>query len=98
MITVTAAAKKKIKTRLQGMKADPETRVRLIPSPAIPGKWKMVLDKEKAEDHVVESEDGIKILLIEAGLVPSLDKMIIDFRETPEGTGFAIYKLRSTTE
>ncbi len=95
MLTVTAVAKEKIKARLLRMKTDPEITVRLIPSPANPGKWKMILDKEKEKDQVVEGEDGIKILLIAANLVPALEEMIIDFRKTPEGTGFAIYKLRS---
>ncbi len=97
MLTVTAVAKERIKARLLRKKADPEVTVRLVPSPANPGKWKMILDKQKAEDHVVQSEDGIKILLIGADLVTALEEMIIDFCETPEGAGFAIYKLRSNT-
>lgn len=95
MLTVTAFAKEKIKARLQGMKTDPEVMIRLIPSPVNQGKWKMILDKEKEEDHVVKCEEGIKVLLIGADLAPELEKMIIDFRKTPEGTGFAIYKLPS---
>ena len=95
MLTVTALAQEKIKARLQGMKTARGLTVRLIPSPLNPGKWKMILDREKAKDHVVESEDGIKILLIGSELAPSLHEMIIDFRKTSKGTGFAIYKLRS---
>ena len=95
MLTVTAVAKEKIKAKLQGMKTDADVTIRLIPSPVNQGKWKMILDKEKEEDHVVKSEDGIKILLIGADLATELGEMIIDFRKTPEGTGFAIYKLPS---
>ena len=97
MLTVTAFAKEKIKSRLQRMKTDSEVTVRLIPSPVNQGKWKMILDKEKEEDHVVKSEDGIKILLIGADLMPALEEMAIDFRKTPEGTGFAIYTLPPNT-
>lgn len=92
MLTLTALAKEKITARLQGIKTDPGVTARLIPSPVDPGKWKMILDNPRAKDHVVESEDGMKILLIGAELVTALEEMTMDFRETPEGTGFAIYK------
>ena len=55
----------------------------------------MVWDKERSRDQVVESEDGMKILLVGTDLDRALEGMVVDFRTTPEGTGFAIYKLRS---
>ena len=57
----------------------------------------MVWDKDRPKDQVVKSEDGIKILLVGADLVRAIEGMVVDFRKTPEGTGFAIYRLRSTT-
>jgi Fe-S cluster assembly iron-binding protein IscA len=95
MLTVTAFAKEKLKSRLLRLKADSETTIRLIPSSKKPGNWKMIWDIEKPEDQVVESEDGIKILLIGKGLVRAVEGMVVDFRTTSEGTGFAIYRLRS---
>ncbi len=39
----------------------------------------------------------VKILLVGAGLVRAIAARVVDFRTTAEGTGFAIYRLRSTT-
>jgi len=57
----------------------------------------MIWDTERPEDQVVESKDGIKILLVAAELVRAVDGMVVDFRTTAEGTGFAIYRLLSRT-
>ena len=97
MLTVTEGAKEKLKSRLLRLKKDSETTIRLIPSSKKPGKWKMIWDKERPEDQVVESKDGIKILLVGAELVRAVDGMVVDFRTTAEGTGFAIYRLLSKT-
>jgi len=97
MLTVTENAKEKLKSRCLKLKKESETMIRLIPSSKKPGKWKMIWDKERPKDQVVESKDGIKILLVAAELVRAMEGMVVDFRTTPEGTGFAIYKLRSNT-
>ena len=96
-MTVTEAARDKLKSRLLRLKTGSKTTIRLIPAPKKPGKWKMIWDKERPEDHVVESKEGIKILLVGADLVRAIEGMVVDFRTTSQGTGFAIYKLRSTT-
>ena len=97
MLTVTEGAKEKLKSRLLRLKTDSERTIRLVPSSKKPGKWKMIWDKERPEDQVVKSKDGIKILLVGAELVRAVDGMAVDFRTTAEGTGFAIYKLLSRT-
>jgi len=97
MFTVTEAAKEKLKSRLLRLKTGSKTTIRLIPAPRKPGKYKMIWDKERAKDQVVESKEGIKILLVGADLVRAIEGMVVDFRTTPEGTGFAIYRLRSNT-
>ena len=96
-MTVTKAAKEKLKSRLLRLKTGSKRTIRIIPAPKKPGKWKMIWDKERPEDQVVESKDGIKILLVGADLVRAIEGMVVDFRTTSQGTGFAIYKLRSTT-
>ena len=96
-MTVTEAAKEKLKSRLLRLKTGSRTTIRLIPAPKKPGKYKMIWDKERAKDQVVESKEGIKILLVGADLVRAIEGMVVDFRTTPEGTGFAIYRLRSNT-
>ena len=93
-MTVTKAAKEKLESRLLRLKKGTKTTIRLIPAPKKPGKWKMIWDKERPKDQVVKSADGIKILLVGADLVRAIEGMVVDFRTTPEGTGFAIYSLR----
>jgi Fe-S cluster assembly iron-binding protein IscA len=97
MLTVTEGAKEKLKSRLLRLKTDSERTIRLVPSSKKQGKWKMIWDTERPEDQVVESKDGIKILLVAAELVRAVDGMVVDFRTTAEGTGFAIYRLLSRT-
>jgi Fe-S cluster assembly iron-binding protein IscA len=97
MLTVTEAAKEKLKSRLLRLKTGSKTTIRIIPAPKKPGKWKMIWDEERPKDQVVKSRDGIKILLVGADLVRAIEGMVVDFRTTPEGTGFAIYRLRSNT-
>jgi len=44
----------------------------------------------------VESEDGIKVLLVAPDLAPALGEMVMDYQETPEGVGFTISKLAAS--
>ncbi|MFQ6122782.1 MAG: iron-sulfur cluster biosynthesis family protein [Dehalococcoidales bacterium] len=97
MLTVTAKAKEKFKEALQEQATDPEVAIRIILSRSVPNRLELVLDKEREEDQVVESKEGTKILLIGSDLAPTLDGMVIDYQETPQGTGFSISKLAPDT-
>ena len=88
MLTVTASAKDKLKEALQ-QQADPQMSIRIATSPSNPDQLQLTLDKPKEEDHVVES-DGIKLLLIGPNLVPSLEGIVMDYQETPQGSGFTM--------
>ena len=66
--------------------------MRIISSPSKPNQLQLVLGKEKKGDQVVETEEGRKVLLIGADLIPALEEMVIDYQQTPEGTGFTISK------
>jgi len=92
MLTVTALAGGKMKEAIQAKTTDPEMSFRLIPHPSKPNQWKMVLDKEKEGDQVVESE-GVKILFLSPEVVPMLEGMVIDYQETPQGGGFTMSKI-----
>jgi len=91
MLTVTALAAEKLRDALQAKTTDPEVGFRLTRSPEKPSQLKMTLDKEKEGDQVVESE-GVRILILGPELVSSLEGMVIDYQETPQGAGFAISK------
>lgn len=92
MLTVTTTAKEKLKETLQEREADPEEAIRLIRDPSDPNQLSLTLDKEKERDHVVESEDGRKVLLVAPDLAPALGEMVMDYQETPEGAGYSISK------
>lgn len=97
MLTVTATAKRKLKEVLQEQATDPEVAIRITPSPAMPNKLELVLDKEKEGDQVVESEKGVKLLFITSELAAVLNGMVIDYQVTPQGTGFTISRLTPGT-
>ena len=92
MLTVTALAGRKMKEAIQAKTTDPEVGFRLILSPSRPDQLKIVLDKEKEGDQVVESE-GVKILFLSPEVVPMLEGMVIDYQETSQGGGFTVSKI-----
>jgi Fe-S cluster assembly iron-binding protein IscA len=92
MLTVTTTAKEKFKEALQTRKIDPEIAIRIIPSPSKPHWLELVFDKEKEGDQIVRTEEGRKVLLIGADLMPALEEVVIDYMETSEGAGFTISK------
>jgi len=96
VVTVTAKAKEKLKELVQGRTTDPQEAMRIISSPLNPEQLEFILDKEKEADHVVESEEGRKLLLIGPLLAPVLEEKVIDYQETPQGVGFTISKLTAT--
>jgi Fe-S cluster assembly iron-binding protein IscA len=93
---VTTIAKDKLKEVIQAKTAESEVGYRIVPSTSRPNQLKMVLDKEKEGDQVVES-DGAKILFLSPEVAPMMEGMVIDYQETPQGGGFTISKLSPDT-
>lgn len=92
MLTVTSTAKQKFREALETATTDPEVAMRITLSPVKPNQLSLVLDKEKEGDQVVRTEEGRKVLLIGADLGPAFEEMVLDYKETTEGTGFTIEK------
>jgi two-component system alkaline phosphatase synthesis response regulator PhoP len=92
MLMVTALAEGKMKEAIQAKTKDLETAFRLIPSPSRPTQLKLILDREKEGDQIVES-DGVKILLLSPEVAPMLEGTVIDYQKTPQGGGFTISKI-----
>ena len=92
MLTVTTTAKEKFREALQTRTTDPEIAIRIISSPSKPNRLELVFDKEKEGDQVVKTKEGRKVLLIGVDLIPALEEMVVDYKETTEGTGFTISK------
>jgi Fe-S cluster assembly iron-binding protein IscA len=96
ILTVTNTAKGKYREALKTEITDPEIAIRIIFSPSKPNQLELVFAKEKGGDHVVKTEEGRKVLLIGTDLMPGLEEVVIDDKETPEGTGFIISKPASS--
>lgn len=92
MLTVTPTAKDKLKETLQKQTRDPEVAIRVTSLHCTPKRLELVLDKEKKGDHVVESEEGLKVLLICAELARGLAGIVLDYKETFYGADFIISK------
>ena len=92
MLEVTAKAKEKLREALfEEQRADPEIIFRITPIHSMPDRLGIALDTEKVQgDQIVESEEGIKVLLIESHLAQKLEGMVLDYLETPQGEGFRI--------
>jgi len=89
MLTVTASAKEKLREALQ-QEAEPDMAIRVVPSPSEPNQLQLALDKEAEQDHVVQADDGMTLLVIGPDLAPALEGMVMDYRQTPEGAGFTL--------
>ena len=98
MLEVTVKAKEKLREALfEEQIVDPEIIFRITPIHSMPDRLGIALDTEKGGDQVVESEEGIKVLLIEFHLAQKLEGMVLDYQEKPESKGFKILK-RSSIE
>ncbi len=93
MFVVTTEAKEKLKEALYELAADEEKAFRITPFLSMKNDFLLSLDDERDGDHVVESEEGIKVLLVGAGLASELEGMVFDHQEMPHAAGFTISKL-----
>ena len=92
MIAITLKAKEKIEESLQEQTTDTEKAFRIITTGSIENPIGFILDKEVAEDLVVESEEGRSLLLIGPVLGDVLEGTVIDYGETQTESMFIIYK------
>jgi len=93
MLEVTARAKEKLKEALfEEQRKDPEIILRITPIHSMPDRLGITLDKEKEGDQVVESEEGLKVLLVESHLAQKLEGMVLDYQKTAQGGSFKILK------
>ena len=91
MVTVTDAAKEELERILSTRSLDPGKCLRLAIPPAWdgPGDFGIVVDVEGDGDHAVEL-DGLKLLLMDPVLTERLVDSVLDFKDTPGGSGFTL--------
>jgi Fe-S cluster assembly iron-binding protein IscA len=89
MLNVTERAKQELRGLLMANAYSPETGLRL--TFGTEGQFGVTLDKERADDQMIEYE-GAKVLLVTKELANILEKTTIDVEDTPEGARLAMFK------
>ena len=97
IISVTPVAKKKLKFFLKKQKMQPEYLLRITISSSNPDQFDFIIDVQKEGDHVIEDNNGDKILIIGSDVVPELEGMVIDYRDNSEHSGFVVTSRSSVT-
>ena len=82
MIAVTDRAKEVLKTILMATEADPDKRLRILPSAG--GTFVLTVDSELSGDQVVEFE-GRKVLLVGIEYFRIFAGATLDCRDTEDG-------------
>jgi len=91
MLTVTPIAKEKLRETLQSLAVNADIAFRIIASPSAPDHFELILDKERKGDKLVESEGGVKILLVGSNLAPNVEGVVVNYQvKTPKTAGFTI--------
>jgi Fe-S cluster assembly iron-binding protein IscA len=89
MLTVTEAAKEKLKETLMANTNDQDSSLRLTMKP--PGQLGLVVDKVSPADSVVEHE-GTKVLVISNEIAELLQGAKLDVENTPDGKTLKIFQ------
>jgi hypothetical protein len=55
--------------------------IRITINPRAPRQLDLILDKEKRGDFVVKTNEGLKLLLIQAHLASRLEGLILDYED-----------------
>jgi Fe-S cluster assembly iron-binding protein IscA len=90
MLSVTSAAKEKLKNDLQTERKAPDSLVRLAPASDDPQKFGFTLDKEKKGDLVIEDNEGEKLLLIDEDVNSLLTEAVLDYADKGQGLRFTL--------
>ena len=91
MVKVTAGAKEELKRTLEGKSLDPDRYLRLVTRPAWEGEadFGIVIDEFRDGDYVVHFQ-GVRVLLVDAGLEERLANAEFDFKDAPDGPRFTL--------
>ena len=91
MVTITDEAKTELKKIYETRNLGPGRCLRLVTPPLWTGEgdFGLVIGSEGALDSIVMHE-GIEVLHIDEALVKGLVKSVLDYKETPQGFGFAL--------
>lgn len=89
MLTVTPLALERMQQFIQSQTTEPGIGIRLLPSISASDQLEMTIDREYEGDQVLEI-DGTGILFVHPELAATLEGMVIDCQETPDGIDFTL--------
>ena len=91
MVTITDKAKEELKHIVSTRNLEPGKFLRLATPPMWEGEgdFGIVITEEGHSDHIINHE-GVDILLVDSILAEELPNAVLDFKETPEGSGFTL--------
>jgi len=92
MLTVTKKAQKILESIIRQGTTEPNMAIRMCTCPEKTNQMELVLDRKKEGDQVIKNEDRMNLLLIEPELSLSLENLVLDYQETPQGSGFILSK------
>jgi len=93
MVTVSGRARQKLLEALQEHNQDPDKALRLVLAPSMEYPLGFILDYHEEADRTVESEDGVKILLVGPAVAAALSGVIIDYQDSDHGEGFTLTRV-----
>jgi Fe-S cluster assembly iron-binding protein IscA len=89
MLTVTENAKQLLKEKIENRNDNTELTPRLSFTP--PNKFIISLDKESEDDKVITHDDR-KVLIVANELIPRLEEVTLDTKQSFEGSQLIILK------
>ena len=95
ILAVTPAAVSKLRQELQTRAIDSASGFRLVVSPLKPGQLRMVIDRDREGDFILENE-GTRILLLSPDVATIMKGMTLDYQKGLIGSGFSVTSARSS--
>jgi Fe-S cluster assembly iron-binding protein IscA len=94
MLTVTPAALEKLKQELEARNVGPASCFRLVVSPLKPGQLRMVIDRDREGDCILE-DDGTRILLLSPDVATLMKGATLDYKKGIIGSGFSVSSVQA---
>jgi len=91
MLKVTSSAKEKLQATIKKRTDDPDMAIRIQPYPDMPNRLEFGFDRERIGDQIVQTNDGVKVLLIGPDVMPVIKGKMIDYNT--DEPGFTISNL-----
>ncbi len=93
MVTVSGKARRKLLETLREQNRDPEKALRLVLAPSMEHPLGFILDHPEEADRTVESDEGIKILIVGPAVAAALRGVLIDYEHSAMGEGFTFTRV-----